>query len=144
VGGNRQKGQNMTLPKIELTQGYDYAYHIVRSDYTDISKMLEDIVEGLKEYPNAILLANDDVKNMKMGYVLRVIDGQLERWWEFMIKVVDFKKTQLLCIIKHSEWNRAYFTTQSGRSQLANDLIEHAKNINEDSADNDRGGFEYL
>ncbi len=138
----RNKKVDMSLPKIELTPGYNYACQTSCGNYTDVCNMLEDIIAGLQEYPDAELLSYDDPKTRRIGYCLRFIDGAYEWMWEFMILLTDLRKTIASCAEKYPEWDKVNFSTQIARAELANSLMLYAKNVN--NGDEERGGLAYL
>jgi hypothetical protein len=114
----------MPLPKIQLKPCCSGCMQIA-PDYTDLTRMMTDIIEGVKEYPEGSLLLVEDPPRKRWGYYLEIVEKDLWRRWEFYIGLDDYQNTLDAFLKSYPEYSRDDFQTR-GRALLAYKLLETA------------------
>lgn len=82
----------MPLPRLTLEPGSTWHVFVPSQDYQDLATMLQDIRDGLIEYPDAELRVVDDPPNRRIGFSLSTVLDDAEHWWDFFIGVQDFNR----------------------------------------------------
>ena len=116
----------MALPRLELKPGIS-GHMTTGPNYTDLTKMTADIIEGMREYPEASLLLTDDLPQNRWGYCLEITEDGLWRRWEFYIGLDDFRRTLGACLKAHPEWSPEDFKTLTRRAAFADKLMAASK-----------------